>query len=155
MMETHLRSAVILGTFPRIRNDDILMTVQKIKIESEREAKRSDKNGSDELTKQANDTPVPMISPFEGKQRLQPEEWERVELRYQSKYGLPCMSDVSRKLSITEALALIRLNVEACYKIPQVCQQNSVFVINSNNLRHFDDIKNDLYCIFKRCQEAN
>ena len=65
------------------------------------------------------------------------------------------MSDVSRKLSITEALALIRLNVEACYKIPQVCQQNSVFVINSNNLRHFDDIKNDLYCIFKRCQEAN
>ena len=51
MMETHLRSAVILGTFPRIRNDDILMTVQKIKIESERGAKRSDKNGSDELTK--------------------------------------------------------------------------------------------------------
>ena len=51
MMETHLRSAVILGTFPRIRNDDILMAVQKIKIESEREAKRSDKNGSDELTK--------------------------------------------------------------------------------------------------------
>ena len=65
------------------------------------------------------------------------------------------MSDVSRKLSIIEALALIRLNVETCYRIPQVCQQNSVFVINSNNLRHFDDIKNDLYCISKRCQEAN
>ena len=50
-METHLRSAVILGAFPRIRNDDILMTVQKIKIKTERGAKRNDKNDSDELTK--------------------------------------------------------------------------------------------------------
>ena len=64
------------------------------------------------------------------------------------------MSDVSRKLSITEALALIRLNFETCYRIPQVCRQNSVFVSNSNNLRYFDDIKSELFGIFKRCQEA-
>ena len=33
MMETHVRSAVILGAFPKIKNNDILIAVQKIKIE--------------------------------------------------------------------------------------------------------------------------
>ena len=81
-------------------------------------------------------------------------DWERVELRYWGKHRLPYISDVNRKLSNTETLALIRSNFETCSRIPQACRRNSVFVINSNNLKHLDDIKSDLNGIFKRCLEA-
>ena len=106
------------------------------------------------MTEETNDTPIQMFSSFEAKQRLQPQDWERVELRYWGKHRLPYISDVNRKLSNTETLALIRSNFETCSRIPQACRRNSVFVINSNNLKHLDDIKSDLNGIFKRCLEA-
>ena len=86
---------------------------------------------------------------FEEKQWLQPQDWERVELRYWGKHRLPYISDVNRKLSNTETLSLIRANVETCSRMPQACQRSSVFVINSNDLKHLDDIKSDLTGIFK------
>ena len=48
--------------------------------ETERETK-NDKNDSDELTEKVNDTPIQMFSCFEAKERLQPQNRERVELR--------------------------------------------------------------------------
>ena len=86
------------------------MTVQKIKnrdTESERGTKRKDKNDSDKLTEQANDTPIQITSSFEAKQRLQPQDWERVEIRYWGKHQIPYISDVNRKSSNTETLALM------------------------------------------------
>ena len=91
-----------------------------------------------------------MFSSFEAKQRLQPQDWERIELRYWGKHRLPYISDFDSKVSNTETLALIRSNIETCSKTPQAGQRNSVFVINSNNLKHLDDIKSYLNGIFKR-----
>ena len=70
-METHLRSAVILGAFPKKRNNEISMTVRKIKIgtETERGVKKKDKNDSDELKEETNDTPIQTFSSFEAKNR--------------------------------------------------------------------------------------
>ena len=106
------------------------------------------------MTEETNDTPIQMFSSSEEKQRLQPQDWERIKLKYWGKHRLPYISDVNRKLSNTETLALIRSNFETCSRIPQACRRNSVFVINSNNLKHLDDIKSDLNGIFKRCLEA-
>ena len=91
-----------------------------------------------------------MFCYFEAKQRLQPQDWERVELRYRGKHQLPYISDVNRKLSNTETLTLIRSNVETYSRMPPASRQNSVFVTNSNNLKHLDDIKSYLNGIFKR-----
>ena len=76
------------------------------------------KNDSDELTEETNDTPIEVFSSFEAKQRLQPEDWKRVELRYWGKQRLPQISDVNRKLSSTKTLALITSNFETCSRIP-------------------------------------
>ena len=54
--------------------------------ETERGVKRKDKNDSDELTEETNDTPIQMFSSFEAKQRLQSQDWERAELRYWGKH---------------------------------------------------------------------
>ena len=62
--------------------DDSATSKNQDNTEKERGAKRKDKNDSDELTEEANDTPIQMFSSFEAKQRLQPQDWERVELRY-------------------------------------------------------------------------
>ena len=85
-----------------------------------------------------------MFSSFETKQRFQSQDWERIELRYWGKHRLPYVSDVNRKLPNTETLALIWLNVKTCSRIRHACRQNLVFVINSNNLKHLDDIKSNL-----------
>ena len=66
-------------------------------IETERGVKRKDKIDSDELTEETNGTPIQMFSYFEAKQRLQPQDWERFELKYWGKHRLPYISDVNRK----------------------------------------------------------
>ena len=81
-------------------------------------------------------TLIQMFSSFKAKQKLQPQDWERVELGYCGKHRLPYISDINRKLSNTETLAVIRLNTETCSRIPQACRRNSVFVINSNSLKN-------------------
>ena len=91
-----------------------------------------------------------MFCYFEAKQRLQLQDWERVELRYRGKHQLPYIRHVNRKLLNTETLAIIRSNVETFSRMPPASRQNSVFVTNSNNLEHLDDVKSYLNGIFKR-----
>ena len=153
-METHLRSAVILGAFPKKRNNKILITMRKRKIEKQKQKEEQKGKTETILMNWHNDTPIQMSGSFEAKQRLQPRDWERVELRYWGKHRLPYISDVNRKLPKTETLALIRSNAKTCSRISQACRQNSVFVINSNKLKHLDDIKSDLNSIFKRWLKA-
>ena len=78
----------------------ILMTILARKIKS---------NDSDELTEEANHTPIPMSNSSGAKQWLQTKDWERVELRYWGKHPIPHVSDVNRKLLNTETLALTRI----------------------------------------------
>ena len=61
----------ILGAFPRNRDNEILMTVRKIKIRNRNRKRSKKKNDSTELTEAANDTPIPMFNSFEPKHRLQ------------------------------------------------------------------------------------
>ena len=74
------------------------------------------------MTVEANGTPIQMLSSFEANRGL----------RHWGKQRLPYTTDVNRKLSNTETLALISS-------------------VNSNNLKHLDDNKSHLNDIFKRC----
>ena len=152
-METHLRFAVILGAFPRKRDNEILMTVRKIKIRNRNRKRSKKKNDSTELTEAANDTPIPMFNSFEPKHRLQTQNWEKVELRHLGKQRIPYVSDVNKKLPNTEILVLTRSNFETCSRITQACRPNYEIVINSNNLTYLNYVKSDLNGVFKRCLE--
>ena len=66
-METHLQSAVIWGALPKKGNNEILIEKKNRETETERGVKRIDKNDSDELTEEANDTPIQMFSFFQSK----------------------------------------------------------------------------------------
>ena len=112
-MKTHFQFAVILGTFPKKRNNENLVTVRKIKIEKQKQNRSKNKR--------QNDTQNQTFSSFNAKQRLQPQDWERTELKHWGKCRLPYMSNVNKNFSNTETLTLVRLNVETCSRISQAC----------------------------------
>ena len=118
-------------------------------------ARKTKSNDSDELTEEANHTPIPMSNSSGAKQWLQTKDWERVELRYWGKHPIPHVSDVNRKLLNTETLTLTRIKLLNLLKNTSRLARSSIFVINSNNLANLDVIKSDVDGIFKRCLEAN
>ena len=86
--------------------------------ETERRTKRKRKTNKD-WQKRWMIIQFKCLVPFKTKERLQPQNWERLELRYWDKHRLPYVTDVNRKFPTTETLIFIRSNAKTCSRIPE------------------------------------
>ena len=93
-------------------------------------------------------------SSWKEDEKLDPSEWLKLENKYWGQYRLPYLSDIKRKLINFETYAVMKSEVKICERVPQICRENSIFVISSNCLKNAEDIKSDLNGVFRKCHKV-
>ena len=82
-----------------------------------------------------------------------PDNWKKSEQSKWGPYGLPYISTQGSKLKFSEQLAVIKAHLPKATRIPQGCRRNAIFIIDSQHVKHLNDIQSDLNGVFKKCLE--